>query len=122
MRTVWGVQEAIDLAGRQHFDLIFMDETFSADEGALLGTDAVREIRKAEAAKQSPPSIIVSCTGYAGDTSSADGEDPESPHAKFIDAGCDAVWGKPLPSHVNGLMQRQLARLLQRAGDSVKLE
>jgi len=112
-------EEAIHAAAEQHFDLIFMDETYSAEEGALLGTDAVREIREAEAANPSGRSVIVCCTGYAGD-----GSDPESQHvnARFIDAGCDAVWGKPLPSHVDGSMQRELAGLLQRAGVRVEMD
>jgi CheY-like chemotaxis protein len=94
-------EDAIEAAAKRRFDLIFMDENFSVEDDALLGTDAIRAIRKAERGPKAP--VIVSCSGYA----SNDNE------ATFKQAGSDAVWGKPLPSHVDGSMQREVANLLR---------
>ena len=103
-------QAAVKAAKERHFDLIFMDEVF-ADEGSLRGSGAMREIREAEDAKKSGRSAIVSCTGFAGfTTESGTGEDLAS--KPFFDAGSDAVWGKPIPSHIDGSMQREIVRIL----------
>ena len=107
--TVSTVEAAIEAAGKQHFDFIFMDENFSAEEGALTGTFAVREIRKAELENASERALIVSCTGCVGEASD------DAVNKKFFSAGSDAVWGKPVPSHVDGSMQREIARLLRSA-------
>ena len=110
-------EAAIEAAGGGRFDVIFMDENFSVDENALTGSDAVRAIRAAEQAAEQAASasehhraVIVSCTGYAAEASVA--TDHHEQHSRFFEAGCDAVWGKPLPSHVDGSMQKELARIL----------
>jgi hypothetical protein len=48
--------------------------------------------------------VIISCTG--GIMRSED-------EASFLNAGSDAVWGKPFPSHMDGSMQTEIARLIR---------
>ena len=101
-------EDAIEKAAQHAFDLIFMDENFSVEENALLGSDAVRKIRAAEAAAGAARrAVIVSCTGLI-DSGPSSGDDTKRP---FLQAGSDEVWGKPIPSHTDGSMQRELAAL-----------
>ena len=104
-------EKAIEAAGERCFSLIVMDQTFSEEEGALCGTDAVREIRRAEDFNGSSRAVIVACTGYA-ELAAGDGGGAGSVNDFFVGAGCNAVWGKPIPSHIDGSMQREIRRLL----------
>ena len=88
-----------------------MDEMFSQDPSALLGSDVVRRIRKNEKERRAAgeewlPAAIVSCTGNL----SAHTEALE--RTRMLDCGADALWSKPTPSFANGTMQRLLAELL----------
>lgn len=104
--TVESPEEAIAIAAETRFDVIFMDELFSAS--GMRGTDAIARIRQHEAMQpRGPAAVIISCTADAALQQQAkDGALP---------SGVDAVWSKPAPSAANGSMQQQVAALLRRA-------
>jgi len=111
------------LSATHPFDLVFVDEIFGEDPSAMRGSTAIDRIRKHEAQMrdaqrdatpsgaastaetgQPPRVIVVSCTGNAA---------YEAPMLKEL--GADDVWGKPYPSFLDGVMQRRLAMLFERA-------
>ena len=97
--TVGTAEAAVEESAAQPFDVIIMDEIF---QGGMRGTEAIQLIRKAEATRkgQQTTAVIISCTGQ-GEYAGAD--------TFFLNAGADAVWGKPQPNAADGTMQKALA-------------
>lgn len=106
----WTVREAATaeeaialLVGGHGFHLLVMDEVFSdMDVGVMRGSAAIQLLRQREALEGRERLKIVSCTGNSVGESCA----------HLLEAGADAVWGKPFPNVQDGSMQRRVARLL----------
>ena len=91
------------LVGGHGFHLLVMDEVFSdMDVGVMRGSAAIQLLRQREALEGRERLKIVSCTGNSVGESCA----------HLLEAGADAVWGKPFPNVQDGSMQRRVARLL----------
>ena len=70
----------------------------------MRGSDAARHIRSHEAAHGVLRAAIVLCTGcHIEDQRWKD---------RLADAGVDAVWTKPLPSHLDGSLQSKIAAII----------
>ena len=99
-------EQALELAGRTDFDIVVMDEIFSMETGVLRGSEAIKRLRRQahdiEAAASTRRPVIIHCTGQTADDTTA----------TLLDAGADALWGKPMPCFTNGEMQRLVAALL----------
>jgi len=88
-------ENALDLLRESKFDFVTMDENMSLTGGTLTGTETVKAYRRSLHPKSleqhpvnSPQCIIIA---VSGNVASRD-------KARYLDAGMDAVWGKPLPS------------------------
>lgn len=79
-------------------DVIIVDQYMQTSGGRLLGHEVVAELRKNPAFDSA---VIIGCTGSA---------DIATPH--FLEAGCDAVWSKPMPSKEEA--QAQITSFLER--------
>jgi|GEM_PF-2860146 len=85
--------EAVEAAGRKAFDFIFMD----IEMPVMNGLDAVREIRRKEAADGCRPAIISAATAYArpGD------------REKYLAAGMDEYLPKPISlDSLSGILEK----------------
>jgi len=93
----WEIQEAVngenalELMNKFHFNFVTMDENMSLTSGVLTGTQTVKEYRSCErrrkvAGKQQ--SVIIAVSGNVA----------VRDRTRYLEAGMDAVWGKPLPS------------------------
>lgn len=65
-------------------DVIIIDQNMESAGGRLLGHQVVEQLRKNIYFRSV---VIIGCTGFF-----------EAAEKHFINAGCDAVWSKPLPS------------------------
>ena len=74
-------EEAVELCGRQTFDVVIMDQYMSEAGGVMLGTDAVFVLRRMRM-----DCVIVMCSGNDLDQ-------------EANDAGADYFWNKPIPSN-----------------------
>ena len=84
-----------------------MDEHFDARSGATLGTDVIRRMRAIEG-EDGPGgrrAAVISCSGNSN-------EDDAGASSAFLEAGADDCWCKPIPSFIDGTMQRRLAGVL----------
>ncbi|KAL3940654.1 MAG: hypothetical protein SGARI_000886 [Bacillariaceae sp.] len=81
-------EEALEICGKDKFDVIIVDQYMEEAGGVMLGTDVVFAMRRMKI-----DSVIVGCSG----------NDMES---QFRDAGADWVWQKPMPS--NGMIIQDL--------------
>ncbi len=85
--------EAVDLAQREHPDLIIMDMMMPG----LSGLDATRQIREYQSLQQTP---IVAVSAYGADEY----------RARALDAGCDEYVATPFePEALSQLIERLLA-------------
>ena len=94
-------EDALDLVRSSSFGLVCMDEDFShglpEESTAMRGSEAIRLMREHErAAGTRSPAVIISITGHSWEPCE----------------GANAAWGKPIPNHIDGSMQRELSRLL----------
>ena len=74
-------EEALLICGRDHFDVIVVDQFMEGAGGVMVGTDVCFALRRMKI-----DSIIIGCSG--NDIGN-----------QFIDAGADWVWQKPMPSN-----------------------
>ena len=81
-------EEALIICGKQSFDVIVVDQYMEEAGGVMVGTDVVFAMRRMRI-----ESIIIGCSGNDMDD-------------LFKEAGCDWVWGKPMPS--NAVTVKQL--------------
>eukprot|EP00603_Paraphysomonas_imperforata_P008717 CAMPEP_0114429202 /NCGR_PEP_ID=MMETSP0103-20121206/9348_1 /TAXON_ID=37642 ORGANISM="Paraphysomonas imperforata, Strain PA2" /NCGR_SAMPLE_ID=MMETSP0103 /ASSEMBLY_ACC=CAM_ASM_000201 /LENGTH=334 /DNA_ID=CAMNT_0001598499 /DNA_START=246 /DNA_END=1250 /DNA_ORIENTATION=- len=83
-------------------DVIIIDQYMQSSGGRLLGHEVVAELRRNPIFDTA---VIVGCTGSA-----------EEAAPLFLDAGCDAVWSKPMPSKEEA--QSQIIALLEKRKSS----
>lgn len=72
---------ALEICGKEKFDVIIVDQYMEEAGGVMLGTDVVYAMRRMRI-----DSIIIGCSGNDLD-------------AEFGEAGVDWVWQKPMPSN-----------------------
>ena len=88
-------------ANHSQYDLLLIDENFNpASGGHLLGSEATKIIRAWEEEVGAPRIPIISCTGNC----------TQNDAERYIQAGVDHCWGKPLPTQAD--MASDLARLV----------
>ena len=102
-----------------------MDEIFSPDPAALRGSAAIAQLRQRHAAAAAAAAASApACPGAAGPCAGAAGHAAHRPvivsctgNTGLVNAerGADAVWSKPMPSFIDGTMQRSIAALLERS-------
>ena len=80
-------EQALEICEKQTFDVIIMDNFMEQSGGILVGTDAIRQLRRSKVS-----SMIIGCSG----------NDLE---ASFLSAGADLVWSKPTPSNAEIIKQ-----------------
>jgi CheY-like chemotaxis protein len=81
-------EEALEICGKDKFDVIIVDQYMEEAGGVMVGTDVVFAMRRMKI-----DSVIIGCSG--NDMAS-----------QFRDAGADWVWQKPMPS--NGMIIHDL--------------
>jgi len=84
-------EEALVICGKQSFDVIVVDQYMEEAGGVMVGTDVVFAMRRMRI-----ESIIIGCSGNDMDD-------------LFKEAGCDWVWGKPMPSNATTVKQLRSA-------------
>lgn len=83
-------EEALDMCRTQYFDIIICDQYMEEAGGVLVGTDVIIAMRRDKI-----NSFIVGCSGNDLDD-------------KFLEAGANLVWGKPMPSNAEIITQWKL--------------
>lgn len=74
-------EEALEICGREKFDIIVVDQYMEEAGGVMVGTDVVFAMRRMRI-----DSVIIGCSGNDMGT-------------QFCEAGADWVWQKPMPSN-----------------------
>jgi nitrogen-specific signal transduction histidine kinase len=74
-------EEALEICGKEQFDIIVVDQYMEEAGGVMVGTDVVYAMRRMRI-----ESIIIGCSGNDLDE-------------EFRDAGANWVWQKPMPSN-----------------------
>jgi CheY-like chemotaxis protein len=74
-------EEALEICGKENFDVIVVDQYMEEAGGVMVGTDVVFAMRRMRIL-----SIIIGCSGNDMDE-------------QFAEAGADWVWKKPMPSN-----------------------
>ena len=90
-------EEALVICGKQSFDVIVVDQYMEEAGGVMVGTDVVFAMRRMRI-----DSIIIGCSGNDMDD-------------LFKEAGCDWVWGKPMPSNATTVKQLRSALVARKA-------
>ena len=82
-------EEALEICARtpHEFDFIVVDQFMEEAGGVMVGTDVVMAMRR-----NGIKSIIIGCSGN-------DTQD------QFMEAGCQAVWKKPMPNNRETIAQ-----------------
>jgi CheY-like chemotaxis protein len=97
-------EQALAICETQQFDVIVMDQYMEESGGVMVGTDAIYALRRQQigGTVQRSLTLIIGCSGNDVDD-------------KFLAAGADLVWKKPMPSNVEIIQQiRQGLRLKRR--------
>jgi CheY-like chemotaxis protein len=84
-------EESLTACEKQIFDVIIMDQYMDEAGGVMVGTDAIIAMRR-----KNVKSIIIGCSGNDLDS-------------KFLKAGADLVWKKPMPSNAEIIQQLRSA-------------
>jgi CheY-like chemotaxis protein len=84
-------EDALAICSKESFDIIVMDQYMEEAGGVMVGIDVVFAMRRMRI-----NSVIIGCSGH--DMSEL-----------FTHAGCDWVWGKPLPSNAVVVTQLRTA-------------
>jgi signal transduction histidine kinase/CheY-like chemotaxis protein len=92
-------EEALNICETETFDVIVVDQYMEEAGGVMVGTDVVIAMRRSKIG-----SIIIGCSGNDLDE-------------KFLAAGADLVWKKPMPSNTEIIRQlrQQLANTKSQA-------
>ena len=72
-------EQALEICGKEHFDVIICDQYMEAAGGVLVGTDVIIAMRRNKV-----ESFIIGCSG-------------NDLTEMFFEAGADIVWRKPMP-------------------------
>lgn len=91
-------EEALEICGKEKFDVIVVDQYMEEAGGELVGTDVVFAMRRMRVT-----SVIIGCSGNDMGT-------------QFFEAGADRVWQKPMPSN-SKIIQDLRSSLNRRAGN-----
>jgi CheY-like chemotaxis protein/two-component sensor histidine kinase len=75
-------EEALEICGKDKFDVIVVDQYMEEAGGVMVGTDVVFAMRRMRI-----DSVIIGCSGNDMGT-------------QFFEAGADWVWQKPMPSNL----------------------
>jgi PAS domain S-box-containing protein len=75
-------EQALEICGKEKFDVIVVDQYMEEAGGVMVGTDVVFAMRRMRI-----DSVIIGCSGNDMGT-------------QFFEAGADWVWQKPMPSNV----------------------
>jgi CheY-like chemotaxis protein/two-component sensor histidine kinase len=75
-------EEALEICGKEKFDVIVVDQYMEEAGGVMVGTDVVFAMRRMRI-----DSVVIGCSGNDMGT-------------QFFEAGADWVWQKPMPSNV----------------------
>lgn len=89
-------EEALEICGKETFDVVIVDQYMEEAGGVMVGTDVVYAMRRMRI-----DSIIIGCSGN-------DLED------EFREAGADWVWQKPMPSNAD-IISHLRAALVERS-------
>jgi signal transduction histidine kinase len=100
------IEENTDEADPGDFDVIVMDQFMTDAGGVLLGTDTILALRYR--LKQTRP-VIIGCSG-------------NDLYERFVQAGADLVWQKPLPSNGTILAQLRTQLAIKQQQGMVKSE
>ena len=88
-------EAALEIMSKTDFNLVTMDENMSLTSGILTGTETVKEFRAREklASRTNKSVKKHKCIiiAVSGNVATRD-------RTRYLDAGMDAVWGKPLPN------------------------
>jgi signal transduction histidine kinase len=84
-------EESLTLCEKEVFDVIIVDQYMHEAGGVMVGTDAIIAMRRLKV-----QSVIIGCSGNDLD-------------AKFIAAGADLIWKKPMPPNSEIIVQLQSA-------------
>lgn len=80
-------EDALEICGKQSFNVIVVDQYMEEAGGVMVGTDVVFAMRRMRI-----DAIIIGCSGNDMDE-------------LFMEAGADWVWGKPMPSNIKTVKQ-----------------
>jgi CheY-like chemotaxis protein len=86
-------EDALTICAKESFDVIVVDQYMEEAGGVMVGTDVVFAMRRMRI-----NSVIIGCSG-------------NDMNQLFTQAGCDWVWGKPLPSNAVVATQVRIALL-----------
>jgi PAS domain S-box-containing protein len=90
-------EEALQIVGKQTFDVIIVDQYMEEAGGVMVGTDVVYAMRRMKV-----EALIIGCSG-------------NDLYDEFHDAGADWVWQKPIPTNatiINRLREALLTKKL----------
>lgn len=76
-------EEALEICGKEKFDVVVVDQYMEEAGGVMVGTDVVFAMRRMRI-----DSIVIGCSGNDMGT-------------QFFEAGADWVWQKPMPSNAD---------------------
>ena len=94
-------EEALEICGKEKFDVIVVDQYMEEAGGVMVGTDVVFAMRRMRI-----NSVIIGCSGNDMGT-------------QFFEAGADWVWQKPMPSNVS-IIKDLRASLNKRAQNKMR--
>ncbi|KAL3913462.1 MAG: hypothetical protein SGILL_006480 [Bacillariaceae sp.] len=80
-------EEALEIIKEQRFDIMICDQYMEESGGVMVGTDTIIAMRR-----EGVESFIIGCSGNDLDD-------------EFHEAGADMVWGKPMPSNNEIILQ-----------------
>lgn len=89
-------EDALKICDTSQFDVVVMDQYMQEAGGVMVGTDVIIAMRRAKI-----DAIMIGCSGNDLDD-------------KFVAAGADIVWKKPVPSNIEII--KSLRTLLQEKG------
>jgi signal transduction histidine kinase/CheY-like chemotaxis protein len=89
-------EESLTLCEKESYDVIIVDQYMHEAGGVMVGTDAIIAMRRLKV-----QSVIIGCSGNDLD-------------AKFIAAGADLIWKKPMPSNSEIILQLHSALAAKR--------
>jgi two-component system, NarL family, sensor histidine kinase EvgS len=84
-------EESLSICENEEFDVIIVDQYMHEAGGVMVGTDAIIAMRRLKV-----DSVIIGCSGNDLDS-------------KFIAAGADLIWKKPMPSNSEIIQQLRSA-------------
>jgi nitrogen-specific signal transduction histidine kinase/ActR/RegA family two-component response regulator len=91
-------EEALEICGKEKFDVFVIDQYMEEAGGVMVGTDVVFAMRRMRI-----DSVIVGCSG-------------NEMGPQFFEAGADHVWQKPMPSNMRIIQDLRVALTKRKEG------